>query len=80
MTEPIDPTSASEPLTGKYREIKHNVNNSLGVMMAMAELAQMNPENAPRLAAVVLERGPQIVKQLQEFGVLLQKAHETKSE
>lgn len=57
----------------KYREVKHSVNNSLGVMMAMSELAQLNPNNVEKLIKIVIERGPQIVSQMQGFGADLQR-------
>jgi DNA-binding ferritin-like protein len=51
----------------RFREIKHSVNNSLAVIMALSELAQRNPQHYEKLAKTVLSRSPEIVQQLQEF-------------
>ncbi len=51
----------------KYREIKHSINNSLAVVMALSELAERNPEHYAKLSKTVLTRCPNIVSQLQDF-------------
>jgi len=51
----------------KFRDVKHSINNSLAVIMALSELAQRNPAHFEKLAAAVLARSPEIVNQLQEF-------------
>ena len=51
----------------KYREIKHDINNTLAVIMALSELGQRNPAHYEKLAKAVLTRGPNIVQQMQEF-------------
>ena len=61
---------SSEELAGvyeKFREIKHSINNSLAVIMALSELSERNPVHYEKLAQAVLTRCPQIVTQLQEF-------------
>jgi two-component sensor histidine kinase len=55
----------------KFREIKHSINNSLAVLMALSELAQRNAAQYEKLGKTVLTRGPDIVNQLQEFQGLL---------
>ena len=55
----------------KYREIKHDINNTLAVIMALSELAQRNPAHFEKLAKAVLTRGPDVVQKLQEFQTLL---------
>jgi two-component sensor histidine kinase len=55
----------------KFREIKHSINNSLAVLMALSELAQRNAAQYEKLGKTVLTRGPDIVNQLQEFQSLL---------
>jgi two-component sensor histidine kinase len=50
-----------------FRDTKHSINNSIAVVMALAELSQRNPQHFEKLAAMVLSRGPDIVSQLQEF-------------
>ncbi len=51
----------------KFREVKHSINNSLAVIMALSELAQRNPQHYEKLTKAVLARCPDIVGQLQEF-------------
>jgi two-component sensor histidine kinase len=56
-----------EALHDKFREIKHSINNTLAVIMALSELAQRNPAHYEKLAKAVLQRGPEVVQQLQDF-------------
>ena len=51
----------------RFREIKHSINNSLAVLMALSELAQRNPSHYEKLAKAVLQRGPETVQMLQDF-------------
>jgi hypothetical protein len=51
----------------QFREIKHGINNTLAVIMALSELAQRNPSHYEKLAKAVLSRGPEVVQQLQDF-------------
>ena len=55
----------------KFREVKHNINNTLAVIMALSELAQRNPAHYEKLAKAVLQRGPDVVQQMQDFQTLL---------
>ena len=55
----------------KFREVKHNINNTLAVIMALSELAQRNPSHYEKLAKAVLQRGPDVVQQMQDFQTLL---------
>jgi len=54
-----------------FREIKHNINNTLAVVMALSELAQRNPAHYEKLAKAVLQRGPEVVNSLQDFQIKL---------
>ena len=55
-------------LNQEFREAKHAVNNSLAVMMALAELAKRNPEaNTEKFISAVLTRGQDIVDTLSSF-------------
>jgi len=56
-----------QALVEKYREVKHNINNTLAVVMALSELSQRNPAHYEKLAKAVLARGPDVVQQLQDF-------------
>ena len=60
-----------EALHAKFRVVKHNINNTLAVIMALSELAQRNPAHYEKLAKAVLQRGPDIVQQMQEFQSML---------
>ena len=51
----------------KFREVKHSINNSLAVVMALSELAERNPAHYEKLTKTVLTRCPDIVSQLQDF-------------
>jgi two-component sensor histidine kinase len=60
-----------QALHEKYREIKHDINNTLAVIMALSELAQRNPAHYEKLAKAVLTRGPDVVQKLQDFQTAL---------
>lgn len=60
-----------QDLLDQFREIKHSVNNTLAVVMALSELAQRNPSHYEKLGKAVLQRGPDVVQQLQDFQVAL---------
>ena len=62
------PANSLEELHMRFREIKHDVNNSLAVIMALSELAERNPANYEKLSKTVLTRCPEIVRRLQAFG------------
>jgi len=61
------PSSEILALHERFREIKHSVNNTIAVFMALSELAQRNPTHYEKLAQAVLSRCPDIVSQLQSF-------------
>jgi len=54
-----------------FSVLKHDINNTLGVVMAQSELAQRNPVYYEKLAAAVLKRGPEVVQKMQDFHSLL---------
>ena len=55
----------------RFSNMKHSMNNALAVFMALAELAQRNPENFEKLARSVCTRTPEIVASIQEFSEYL---------
>jgi hypothetical protein len=57
-----------QELQAKYREMKHSINNMFAVVMALSELGQRNPAHLEKLAKAVLERSPEVVRQLTTFG------------
>ena len=69
MSDPNAPISREQfqKLFENFREIKHDINNTLAVIMALSELAQRNPAHFEKLAKAVLTRGPNVVQQLQDF-------------
>lgn len=58
-------------LHDKFREVKHSINNTLAVIMALSELSERDPKHYEKLAKMVLSRSPDVVSQLQEFSTLL---------
>jgi hypothetical protein len=73
MSEPEFQMNREElqALHEKFREVKHSINNTLAVIMALSELGQRNPSHYEKLAKAVLQRGPDVVKQLQDFQTAL---------
>jgi len=67
QTEPILSREELQSLHERFREIKHSINNTLAVVMALSELSQRNPAHFEKLAKSILSRGPDVVQQLQEF-------------
>lgn len=69
MSEPNSQNTHADivELHDKFREIKHDINNTLAVVMALSELAERNPAHYEKLAKAVLVRGPVVVQQLQDF-------------
>ena len=61
------PSSEIIALHERFREIKHSVNNTIAVFMALSELAQRNPIHYEKLAQAVLTRCPEIVSLMQAF-------------
>ena len=69
---PFEMTRAElEAMHEKFRELKHNINNTLAVIMALSELAQRNPAHYEKLAKAVLTRAPEVVQSLQDFQSLM---------
>lgn len=60
-------------MIARFRELKHDINNSVGVMMALCELSERDPVHFKKLATVIMERCPKMVAELQAFGTDLQK-------
>jgi hypothetical protein len=58
-------------LNDKYREVKHDINNTIAVLMAMAEMSRLKAEYKEKLADTVCTRSPQIVEKMQEFQKLM---------
>ena len=66
--EPLLNRSELEALNATFREMKHGINNTFAVIMALSELGQRNPAHLERLAKAVLQRSPEVVNQLTAFG------------
>lgn len=69
--EPSDPILTRgelEDLHTKFREMKHAINNTFAVIMALSELGQRNPSYLEKLSKAVLQRSPDVVQQLTTFG------------
>ena len=48
-----------------------NRDNTLAVIMALSELGQRNPAHYEKLAKAVLQRGPDVVQQMQDFQMMI---------
>jgi two-component sensor histidine kinase len=51
----------------EFRDLKHRLNNTLAIVMALSEMSQRNPSYSERLAQTVLLRGPETVSLLTQF-------------
>jgi hypothetical protein len=71
QNEPILSRAELNELHLKFREMKHGINNTFAVIMALSELGQRNPSHLEKLAKSVLERTPDVVKQMNDFGDFL---------
>ena len=75
MSESEAPSSISHAelvaLHEKFREVRHSINNTLAVIMALSELSERDPKHYEKLAKAVLSRSPDVVSQLQEFSTML---------
>ena len=73
MTDTRSPITREQlqELNDQFRDIKHSINNTLAVVMALSELAQRNPAHYEKLAKAILLRGPEVVQQMQDFQGLL---------
>ncbi|MEK0447308.1 MAG: hypothetical protein RLZZ399_2629 [Verrucomicrobiota bacterium] len=58
---------AVQELLDDFRQTKHDVNNALAVVIALAELTGRNPERSERLVQTILDRCPKVVEELQDF-------------
>lgn len=69
MNDSAAPISREElqVLHTRFREIKHDINNTLAVFMALSELGQRNPAHLEKLAKAVLDRSQKVVDQLTGF-------------
>lgn len=63
-----------ETLHQNLRTVRHGINNSLAVIMAMAELSQRNPAQCARLSQLCLEKAPQIASAISNFSELMEAA------
>lgn len=62
-----------ETVLAEYQETRHSLKNLLAVIMAMAELAERNPAHTTRLIQCVLEKGPEMVGDMEILTKRLEK-------
>ena len=67
-SEPLLTRGELEALHATFRELKHGINNTFAVIMALSELGQRNPAHLEKLAKAVLQRSPEVVNGLTKFG------------
>ena len=60
-----------QALYDKFRDVKHDINNTLSVIMALSELSQRNPAHYEKLAKAVLQRSPGVVQMMGDFQMML---------
>ena len=56
----------------RFSQMRHSLNNTLAVFLALAELSQRNPDNFQKLAQSVCTRTPETVKLIQDFSAFLE--------
>lgn len=61
-----------ESVHQNLRTVRHAINNHVAVIMAMAELSQRNPAQAPKLSQLCLEKAPQIATAIGGFSELFE--------
>jgi deoxyribose-phosphate aldolase len=61
-----------QALYQNLRTVRHAINNHVAVIMAMAELSQRNPAQAPKLCQLCLEKAPQIAAAVAGFAELFE--------
>ncbi len=66
-TKPLPTPEAYADLVLYYRKMKHDINNSLAVMMALAELSQRRTEHVQKLIDMVLEKSTKTADDLKLF-------------
>jgi len=62
-----DTAEAVQRLCEQFRDTRHDLNNVFTVLLGLAELGAINPENLERLGGAVLERCPKVLEDLQRF-------------
>ncbi|NBV33900.1 MAG: hypothetical protein EBR81_08990 [Proteobacteria bacterium] len=62
-----DTAEAVQRLCEQFRDTRHDLNNVFTVLLGLAELGAINPENFERLGGAVLERCPKVLEDLQRF-------------
>lgn len=69
-----------QQLHQNLRTVRHAVNNSVAVIMAMAELSQRNPAQSAKLSQLCLEKAPQISAAIGGFMELFEGAMSVSAE
>lgn len=66
-----DPPSSENiaELVRRFREMKHASVNTLSVVLALGEMTRKNPVHLDRMCEVVQERLPDLIEQLNQFGI-----------
>jgi hypothetical protein len=62
-----DTAESMQRLCEQFRDTRHDLNNVFTVLLGLAELGAINPENFERLGGAVLERCPKVLEDLQRF-------------
>ncbi len=76
MSLPLQPVTLTPEQIGdldrKLAVMRHNVNNSLAMLVATAEIMRRKPESAIRFANSFTEQPQKIAEEIKQFSELLQ--------
>ncbi len=71
MALPKDPQTLSieqvEELNSKLSELRHNVNNSLSLIVAASELIKRKPDMSPRMVETISQQPQKITEEFRKF-------------
>jgi len=78
MTLPTEPVTLSleqiSELNQQLTTLRHDVNNSLSLMMAAVEMIRRRPESSERMWATLNEQPPKVIETVSQFSNALQAA------
>ena len=61
-------------LNGELSTMRHDINNTLSLIMAAAELLRLKPQMAERMVSAVLEEPPKISAAISRFSAEFERA------
>ena len=67
LAKPLPTASEYAELVLHFRKMKHDINNTLAVMMALAEMSQRKADHVPKLINEVLDKSTKTADELRAF-------------